>query len=428
MHMTPDEAVEYLHSLPRNGSGPTLERMKNLLHHLGDPQKGLPCVHVAGTNGKGTVCTFTASILRQAGYKVGLTISPFVVDFRERFQINGEMIPPEELAEQAQAIKAASEAIEAEGQEPPVQFEAVTAVAIRWFSQQKCDFVVLETGLGGRFDATTAVPDPLVAAITCIGMDHMEMLGDTLEKIAQEKCGIIQPGCTVVCYPEQPKEALREIIVAAGQNECELVVPELEDLEFLKGRPFENRIDYGGYQAALPFAGRHQAYNATMAVEIALALWRKGYEISDEAILAGLEQASFPARIERISQKPLILLDGCHNPDGAAALAATLKEAGCSPMTAVMGVMADKSVGPILEALEGSFKSVYTVAPNCPRAMSAKELARLASEHFESAVACDTLEQALQAASAHGDFAVCGSLYLASEARPHLIKMTSLMK
>ncbi len=426
--MTAEQAIEYLHSLPRLGSGPTLTRVQNLLERLGHPEKDLKCVHVAGTNGKGTVCVFTASILQQAGYKVGLTISPYVLEFRERFQINGQMIPKDDLAVLTAEVRSAIDAMVADGQECPVEFEAVTALALLWFGREQCDVVVLETGLGGRCDATTAAPDPVVAAITRIGMDHMELLGNTLEEITREKCGIIRPGCTVVSYPDQPREAIREIVVSVAQNEGDLVIPQLDDLEFRKGLPFENRIDYGGYEVALPFAGKHQAYNATMAVEIALALWRKGFEIPDEAILAGLEKAKFPARIECLSHEPLILLDGCHNPDGAQALADTLQAAGCKELVAVMGVLADKSVGPMLESLEPCFKTVYTVTPNCPRAMSAAELARLAGEHFGSAVACDTLEQALQAASAHGDFAVCGSLYLASQARPMLQKLAERKK
>ena len=426
--MTANQAIEYLHSMPRLGSGPTLDRIRALLARLGHPENDLKCVHVAGTNGKGTVCTLTASILQKAGFKVGLTVSPYVLEFRERFQINGEMIPPEELAALTEEVRDAIEAMKADGEESPVGFEAVTALALLWFARQKCDLVVLETGLGGRCDATNAVPNTLVAAIVRIGLDHMELLGDTVEKIAQEKCGIIKPGCTVVTYPDQPKEALREIIVAAGTQDCELVVPELTDLRRMKGLPFENRMDYGGYEVALPFAGKHQAYNAMMAVEIALALWRKGYEISDDAILEGLEAARFPARIERMSIQPLILLDGGHNPDGANALADTLQEAGCKELVAVMGVLADKSVGPMLEALEPCFKTVYTVTPDCPRAMQAQELARLAAEHFDNTLACDTLEQAIQAASAHGDFVVCGSLYLASQARPLLQKLAEHYK
>ena len=197
--MTVQQAIEALHALPRLGAGqPGLARMQNLLAHLGSPEKDLPCIHIAGTNGKGSLAVMTASILTAAGYKTGLTISPYVVEFRERFQINGEMIPARTLAALAQKVLGAVDAIRQEGGDPPVQFEAVTALALLWFAKENCDFVVLETGLGGRYDATNAVPRKLVAAITRIGYDHQELLGDTLAEIAAEKAGIIREGCPVV--------------------------------------------------------------------------------------------------------------------------------------------------------------------------------------------------------------------------------------
>ena len=215
--MTTQQAIEALHALPRMGQGaPGLARMQNLCDHLGNPEKELQCIHIAGTNGKGSLAAMTSSILTAAGYKTGLTISPYVVDFRERFQIDGEMIPPRTLANLTEKVLDAIDAIEAEGGEKPVEFEAVTALAFLWFAREKCDLVVLETGLGGRCDATNVVPHKLVAAITKIGYDHMEVLGDTLDKIAAEKAGIIKEGTVVVNYPDQPAEAMGPILTAAG--------------------------------------------------------------------------------------------------------------------------------------------------------------------------------------------------------------------
>ena len=197
--MTTQQAIEALHDLPRLGQGvPGLARMQNLMDHLGNPEKELQCIHIAGTNGKGSLAAMTSSILTAAGYKTGLTISPYIVDFRERFQIDGEMIPPRTLASLAQKVLDAVDAIELEGGEIPVQFEAVTALALLWFAREKCDLVVLETGLGGRCDATNIVPHKLVAAITKIGYDHTEILGDTLDKIAAEKAGIIKEGLSLI--------------------------------------------------------------------------------------------------------------------------------------------------------------------------------------------------------------------------------------
>ena len=229
--MTTQQAIAALHALPRLGDGrPGLDRMHNLLDHLGNPEKDLQCIHIAGTNGKGSLAAMTASILTAAGYKTGLTISPFVVEFRERFQIDGQMIPPRTLAQLTEKVMDAIDDIRQEGGETPVEFEAVTAVAMLWFAREKCDLVVLETGLGGRYDATNAVPHTLVAAITRIGYDHTELLGDTLDKIAAEKAGIIKEGCAVVCYPDQPPEAMGPILAAAAEAHTSILTPETEDI------------------------------------------------------------------------------------------------------------------------------------------------------------------------------------------------------
>lgn len=428
--MTTQQAIEALHALPRMGRGaPSLARMQNLCDHLGNPEKELQCIHIAGTNGKGSLAAMTSSILTAAGYKTGLTISPYVVDFRERFQIDGEMIPPRTLANLTEKVLDAIDAIEAEGGEKPVEFEAVTALAFLWFAREKCDLVVLETGLGGRCDATNVVPHKLVAAITKIGYDHMEVLGDTLDKIAAEKAGIIKEGTVVVNYPDQPVEAMGPILTAAAEAHTSIITPDKDDLTLLRGKRLENRIDYGGYRAALGLPGTHQANHAAMAVEIALALWREfGYDISDDAILQGLADARMPARIEVLRRHPLLLLDGCHNPDGAKMLAATLTRADFEEnLVGVLGVLADKDYKDMLSDLAPCFAKVYTVTPNCPRALSAEELQKEARFHTDAEVA-DSVADAIRKAVDYADennlagVVVCGSLYLAAEARPLLLK------
>lgn len=428
--MTTQQAIEALHALPRMGQGaPGLARMQNLCDHLGNPEKELQCIHIAGTNGKGSLAAMTSSILTAAGYKTGLTISPYVVDFRERFQIDGEMIPPRTLANLTEKVLDAIDAIEAEGGEKPVEFEAVTALAFLWFAREKCDLVVLETGLGGRCDATNVVPHKLVAAITKIGYDHMEVLGDTLDKIAAEKAGIIKEGTVVVNYPDQPAEAMGPILTAAAEAHTSIIAPDKDDLTLLRGKRLENRIDYGGYRAALGLPGTHQANHAAMAVEIALALWREfGYDISDDAILQGLADARMPARIEVLRRHPLLLLDGCHNPDGAKMLAATLTRADFEEnLVGVLGVLADKDYKDMLSDLAPCFAKIYTVTPNCPRALSAEELQKEARFHTD-AEAADSVADAIRKAVDYADennlagVVVCGSLYLAAEARPLLLK------
>ena len=428
--MTTQQAIEALHALPRLGQGaPGLARMQNLMDHLGNPEKDLRCIHIAGTNGKGSLAAMTSSILTAAGYKTGLTISPYVVDFRERFQIDGEMIPPRTLASLAQKVLDAIDAIELEGGEIPVQFEAVTALALLWFAREKCDLVVLETGLGGRCDATNIVPNKLVAAITKIGLDHTEILGDTLDKIAAEKAGIIKEGCAVVNYPEQPAEAMGPILGAAAETNTVIITPEMDDIRLLRGKRLGNRIDYGGYKACLQFPGAHQANHAAMAVEIALALWREfGYDISDDAIEQGLSSAHMPARIEVMRRHPLLLLDGCHNPDGARALAETLTKAEYEEnLVGVMGMLADKDYKAMLSDLAPCFAKVFTVTPACPRALSADALQKEARFHRDAEAAAsvpEALHKALDYCEENNlaGVVVCGSLYLAAEARPLMLK------
>ena len=426
---TIEETLKYLQFDNWEQSAPGLARSRELLGLLGNPEQKLKFVHIAGTNGKGSLAAMTSSILTAAGYKTGLTISPYVVDFRERFQIDGEMIPPRTLANLTEKVLDAIDAIEAEGGEKPVEFEAVTALAFLWFAREKCDLVVLETGLGGRCDATNVVPHKLVAAITKIGYDHMEVLGDTLDKIAAEKAGIIKEGTVVVNYPDQPAEAMGPILTAAAEAHTSIITPDKDDLTLLRGKRLENRIDYGGYRAALGLPGTHQANHAAMAVEIALALWREfGYDISDDAILQGLADARMPARIEVLRRHPLLLLDGCHNPDGAKMLAATLTRADFEEnLVGVLGVLADKDYKDMLSDLAPCFAKIYTVTPNCPRALSAEELQKEARFHTD-AEAADSVADAIRKAVDYADennlagVVVCGSLYLAAEARPLLLK------
>ncbi|MDY5007068.1 bifunctional folylpolyglutamate synthase/dihydrofolate synthase [Candidatus Allofournierella merdipullorum] len=415
-------ALEWLQSLPRLSGEPGLDRMKALLAALGDPQKRGRYVHIAGTNGKGSVAAFTANILQKAGFKTGLTISPYVRDFRERFQIDGQMIPPDALERLAAKVRAAAETLT----ELPVQFEAVTALALAWFDEEQCDIAVLETGLGGRFDATNAVENTLVAAITRIDLDHTELLGGTVEEIAAEKAVIIKPGCIAVTYPVQEKGALQAIAAACIREKADLAAPEAEDIHLRRGGLFENRLEYGGYEVNLALPGAHQACNAAMAIEIALALWRQGMDIPDEAILEGLETTRFPARIEVLRGEPLVLLDGSHNPAGAAALAATLKAQKLPQKpVAVLGVLADKAVAEMLRALGDCFSTIYAVTPDCPRAMSAEALAELAARELPEVPVypCADLDEALNTALGLPQGAVvCGSLYLAAQARPKLLE------
>lgn len=409
------QAVEWIHARPRMQKKNGLQKMEALLKKLENPQDTLRFIHVAGTNGKGSTVTMCASILRQAGYKVGVNISPYVLEFRERFQINGEMISEEEFAELASVVRRASEALE----EPVLEFEAVTAVAFLYFAKNNCDIVCLETGLGGRLDSTNVIQKPLVACIMRIGLDHTEILGDTLEKIAAEKCGIIKEGGVVVSYPAQPPRAMQVINKKVKQMHGTLLLPDVDDVHFFKGSSFENRIDYGGYYINLPFLGKHQAYNASVVVETMLALEEFGFTISDDDIITGLEKATFPARIEIVSKDPLVILDGSHNEDSVQALAETLQLTGVKNLSLVFGGLKDKDIEEILCLLTPYVSRLYAVTVDSPRAMPAREIAEKANRYISQAFVKESIEEAIQEAKAQKNSGVliCGSLYLASQAR-----------
>ncbi|MDD3430166.1 MAG: bifunctional folylpolyglutamate synthase/dihydrofolate synthase [Oscillospiraceae bacterium] len=421
--MTYTQALEYIHSRPRFSKAPGLQVMKNLLDKIGNPQQKLKFVHIAGTNGKGSVTVMTASILQQAGYKVGMTISPYVLDFRERFQINGEWISEAALTQITAEIKEYAEEMETNGQGAPNEFELVTAAALKWFAQENCDIVCMETGLGGRLDATNAVENTLVACITQIGFDHTEVLGDTLAKITAEKCGIIKPGCTVINYPAQQVGVTEQIARCCEQTENTLCTPELDDFAPIEHSGLSNYVNYGGYQAELQMLGAHQALNASVAVECALALWRDGFKIEDSHIEAGLAAAKLPARIEVISREPLVVLDGAHNLDGAKALAQTLQLAKMPKLTFIMGVLKDKSSMEMIKALAPYMAELYTVTPDNPRALAAEVLAEQAEPYCQDSVPYDDLSLAIEDAkdtAKHG-IVICGSLYLAAQARKILL-------
>jgi len=415
-----EEALAWVHSLPRLCSAPGPQNERALLQALGRPQDALKFVHVAGTNGKGSAVLMLASVLKAAGLRVGATVSPFVLDFRERFQLNGEMISREACAGILTQVRGALEQMPPAQREQIAEFDAVTAAALLWFAQQGCDIVCLETGLGGRLDATNAVDNTLVACIMAIGKDHTELLGHTYAGIAAEKCGIFKPGCSVVAYPAQPEEAMRQIEACAAAAHCPLCVPQLEDFHFYRGRPFENRVNYGGYDLEVPFAGRHQAYNAAVMVQAALALCEHGFDISDDAIMQGIAAARNPARIEVLQRRPLVILDGMHNPDGARALADVLRAGHVQGLTAVMGVLQGKGEAEMLCALSPHLARVYAVQPSSPRALPAGQLAAAARQVCGQVSVWQDVPLAVQDAlrTCQGGVLICGSLYLAAQVRP----------
>lgn len=426
--MTYLQALRYINSLSKFGIRPGLERIQVLLEMLSFPQKNLKFVHVAGTNGKGSVCTFVASILKSAGLKTGLFISPFVLDFREQFQIDGTMISEKDFVDVFEYIMPFVKKMPKNGINL-TQFELITAIAIFWFWRKNCDIVVLETGLGGRLDATNVVKNVICSVITSISYDHTNVLGESIFQIAAEKAGILKQNGTLVLYPTQDPQALCTINETAARLKNKVLIPDLTSLTNVKstianGTSFE----YMGDAFKINLLGLHQVFNAITAITVADELYHYGgFKISPQAVKDGLFRAVFPARFEVLSREPFVILDGAHNPGGASVLADSLNlYLGKRRIIAIVGMLKDKDICDVLEIISPHVAEFIVVQPDNPRAMDKFELHDLIVKKLNkpSAVATDlksAIEIAFKMATAkHFDSAVLvfGSLYLASQIRP----------
>ena len=419
--MTYEEALRYTHSLLRFGIKPGLERIRELLERLGNPQRMLRAIHVAGTNGKGSTCAMLSSILRSAGYRTGLFISPYVIDFRERMQIDGEMIDEEAFARIADRVRVEADFMSQEGR-GPTEFEFITAVAFVYFCDQHCDVAVLETGLGGRYDSTNVLEQPLVSVITSISLDHTDILGDTVEQIAREKAGIIKRGCLCVTCPDQEQAALGVLMEEAARQDAPLCIPSWAALRVSREGLEGADVQWKGTQLHIPFCGRFQLSNALCAIEAAERLGERGIQVSDEAIRSGIAAASMPARMEMLSSDPMIILDGTHNPGGAAAMAEVFRaHLGGKRAVAIWGMLQDKNYEAVVEILAPFFTEAYTVLPDNPRALPAQELARCLQSHGvkaePSAPSRELIVHAVERAAGR-PVVILGSFYLAAQMRP----------
>ncbi|NLW80018.1 MAG: bifunctional folylpolyglutamate synthase/dihydrofolate synthase [Ruminococcaceae bacterium] len=419
-----EQALAWVHGLKRFAPAPGLERMRKLMAALGNPQGRLRFVHVAGTNGKGSVVTMLANIVKAAGYTVGANVSPYVVDFRERFQVGGEMISETRLAEILGKVRRAVEALA----EPVIEFEAVTAAALLWFAEEGCDLVCLEAGIGGRLDSTNVVENTLVACLTRIGLDHTAILGESIEAITAEKCGIFKPGCRVVCYPQQPGAALSVIQKHAAEKQCTLTVAEMPEPLPDAGTMHPYLYKYKRLRLEPALVGAHQALNAAVVAETAWALRRHGYSIADADIEQGVRETRLPARIELLRRQPSVIVDGAHNVDSASALAAFLEREHLSNLTAVAGILDDKDAGQVLELMAPYVGSLCTVRPDSPRALDAVALAaRAVALGYTRVTPYESIEAALNAAvKGERGVLVFGSFYLAARARQILSEYSDL--
>lgn len=415
--MTYNEALNYIHSVSWKGSVPGLSRTQELLRRLGDPHKTLKFVHIAGTNGKGSTAAMLDSVLRAAGYRTGLYTSPFITRFNERMQIDGKMIPDDELSEITAAVRPHADAMD----DRPTEFELVTAIAMVWFARRSCDIVVLEVGMGGELDSTNVIDTPEVAVITNIGYDHMEVLGGTLEQIAAAKAGIIKGGDAVLyrCAPSV-EAVFAEKCRATGAR---LHPANFDSLRLLDSGFAGQTFDCGDRKAVeLPLLGQHQLKNAAVVLQTVDCLVRKGWCISEEQLRTGLRNVTWPGRFELLRADPVFIVDGGHNPQCIEALSKNIVDyLPDRPITALTGVMADKDYADMYRIVAPQIARFVTVTPENPRALPADKLAEALARYEKPVTACASVAEGVRTAIAqtpeNGAVVAFGSLYMVGDIR-----------
>ncbi len=430
--MNYQEALDYIHGTYKFGSKLGLENIKYLLSLLGDPHKKLKIIHVAGTNGKGSTSSYIHSILKEAGYRVGLYTSPYLEEFTERMRINGENIPKDKLANVTAIVKEKIEGMVKEGKNHPTEFEVVTAIAFYYYAKENIDFLVLEVGLGGRLDATNVVEDPLLSVITPIGLDHTEYLGDTLDKIAYEKGGIIKENSFVLSYPQEAEviEVFRNLCT---ERNSKLFVTSFDELTIHKStieeQVFSVNILGNVYDnIKIQLVGIHQIYNACTALGAVEVLRKyRNINISDEAVLGGLYNAKWPGRFEVLQRDPVVIIDGAHNLHGAEALRKSIETLLKDyKITFVIGMLQDKDVEGVLKDLIPLMNKIIATRPANPRAMNAIDLAYklkvFGKETYISEDIEEAINMAIEVTEANEAIVFAGSLYMIGEVRKLLIK------
>lgn len=438
--MTIQEAIDYINAHTWSQWKLGLSRTRDLLALMGDPQKKLRFVHVAGSNGKGSTCAMLERILREAGYVTGLYPSPYIEDFRERIQVCGEYITEEALCRITAKVKELADSME----DHPTQFELITAIGMEYFAEKNCGIVVLEVGLGGLFDSTNIIDAPEAAVITNIGLEHTEYLGSTLAEIAANKCGIIKPGADVVCYENLP-EVMEVVRRTCADKGCPLHIARLgrvvpvertlygQTFRFLKNSeekdgqekesPRKNSWEEDGQEKDSPegtllrlaLLGEYQLHNAATVLTTVEVLRGRGFSIPEEAVKTGMAEVKWPARFEVLSHRPLFILDGGHNPQCAAALAESIRtylpEAeGIAPgkgrIVFLMGMLADKDYRAVIDIISPFAAAFVCLTPDSPRALSAEDLAKELRGRGFAAYPCgnarEGIEKALEVAEKTG--------------------------
>ncbi len=410
--MNAEQAIAYIHSVCWKGSIPGLGRTQELLEKMGNPEKKLKFVHIAGTNGKGSTAAMTASILSKAGYRTGLYTSPYIYRFHERIQVDGVEISDEDLTEITEYVKPLADSMA----QSPTEFELVCCIAFEFFYRKKCEIVVLEVGMGGAWDATNVIEVPEVAVITNIGLDHTEYLGDTVEKIAETKSGIFKPHGHGVVYRSTPSvEAVYERVCA--ERDVSLRKADFDGL-VLKAHTLEGQVfDCGSRKnLVLPLLGDHQLHNASVVLSIADTLIGEGWNISEQNIYDGIRDVRWPGRFDIVCRKPLFIIDGGHNPQCIEALVKNIRDylAG-KKVIALTGVLADKDYADMYKPVMPLIDRFVCITPPNPRKLEAEQLARYLRQAGAQAQASESIldgvKKAMELAGMDGVVLCFGSLY-----------------
>ena len=411
------DAIEYINTAKWYGSKPGLERISALLNKLGNPQDDLKFIHIAGTNGKGSCAAMTASVMKSAGYKTGLYTSPYLYRFNERMQINGKEIENDDICYLVERIKPIADAME----EHPTVFEIVTAMALVWFKEQHCDIVVFEVGLGGRLDATNIIGVPEAAVIMNIGLDHTEVLGDTVSKIAEEKGGIIKEGCDCVLYnqSEEVENVIKEI---CRQKNARLHISDASKIDCEFDSLYGQTFSYKGEPYAISLLGKNQLKNAAVVIELCRVLNEKGWDIPQEELEHGIYAVHWPGRFEIVKEDPIFVLDGGHNPQCAKSIVDNLEN--YFPHyrhVLVIGLLKDKDYESFAKIINLAADEYICVTPNSERALPAAELAETVKRFNKPVWAFDDIKDGMDKAMERADedaiICACGSLYLAGDIR-----------
>lgn len=402
--MTYQEAMEYVEGLKKYGSVPGLENIANLCEKLGNPQKELSFVHIAGTNGKGSVLAFVSEILKEAGYRVGRYLSPTLFDYRERLQIGQRPVSQKKLCGLMELMKEKCEELVGEGKPHPTAFEVETAMAFYYFREQGCALVVLEAGLGGLLDATNIVQNTLVEIFTSISLDHMGVLGNTPEAIARNKAGIMKPGSAAVAL--KGGETVMEVL---KQRAEELRIPlrlvDPDEAENVKSSLTGQSFDWGSYKKLkITMAGRYQLENAMLSIAAVEALSQKGFPVKEKAIYAGLQKTLWQGRFQVLSKAPCFIADGAHNRDGAERLAQSIRFYFTNRrIIYIIGILRDKEQDEILKRTCPLAAQILTVPTKGERGLSSYELACMAEKYHPNVTAADSVEEAIELAYLSAD-------------------------